>query len=123
MKPNDAIWGAILGGCRIHKNVELASHVAQKLATELDPGQAAGYLVLLSNMYATTKRWQDASVVRRQMVEMGVKKPPGRSWVEIDGVIQDFIAGDWSPVHGYSIYKVLGEIMAQAKSEGYEPDI
>ncbi|GFZ12122.1 pentatricopeptide repeat (PPR) superfamily protein [Actinidia rufa] len=65
----------------------------------------------------------DASFVRRKMVEMGVKKPAGISWVEIDGVIQDFIAGDWSPVHGYSIYKVLGEILAQAKSEGCEPDI
>ncbi|GFZ07725.1 pentatricopeptide repeat (PPR) superfamily protein [Actinidia rufa] len=108
---------------RIHKNAELAAHVAQKLTVELDPDRAAGYLVLLSNVYATTKRWQDASVVRRKMVEMGVKKPPGRSWVEIDGVIHDFVAGDWSPIHGYSIYKVLGEILAQAKSEGYKADI
>lgn len=50
MKPNDAIWGALLGGCRIHKNVELASRVAQKLAVDLDPDKAAGYLVLLSNV-------------------------------------------------------------------------
>lgn len=69
MKPNDAIWGAILAGCRIHKNAELASHVAQKLAVELDPDRAAGYLVLLSNVYATTKRWQDASVVRQKWLK------------------------------------------------------
>ncbi|GMP33421.1 hypothetical protein CsSME_00006746 [Camellia sinensis var. sinensis] len=122
MKPNDAVWGAILGGCRIHKNVELASQVAQKLAVELDPDRAAGHLVLLSNVYATSKRWHDVAIVRRKMVEMGVKKPPGRSWVQIDGIIHDFVAGDRTHSCAYSIYEVLGEITALTKSERYEPD-
>lgn len=102
--------------------MELASHVAQKLAVELDPDRAAGYLVLLSNVYATTKRWHDVAIVRRKMVEMGVKKPPGRSWVQIDGIIHDFVAGDRTHSCAYSIYEVLGEITALTKSERYEPD-
>ncbi|KAA8542462.1 hypothetical protein F0562_023402 [Nyssa sinensis] len=123
MRPNDAVWGALLGGCRIYKNVELASHIAQKLALELDPDQAAGYLVLLSNVYATAKRWQDVVIVRQKMIEMGVQKPPGRSWVQIDGVIHDFVAGDMTHKHASSIYEMLCEITQQAKLEGYKLDV
>lgn len=122
-RPNDAIWGALLGGCRIHKNVELASHVTQKLAVELDPGQAAGYLVLLSNVYATAKRWKDVVTVRQKMVEMGVKKPPGRSWVQINGAVHDFVAGDRAHKHAPLIYEMLGEITRQAQQEGYKMDV
>ncbi|XAR50024.1 hypothetical protein NMG60_11004235 [Bertholletia excelsa] len=110
MKPNDAIWGAILGGCSIHKNVELASHVAQKLATiELDYHRVAGYLVLLSNVFAFAKRWEDVSIVRRKMVEMAVKKPAGRT-------------DDSTHKHADTIYKLLGDISAQSKF-GREGDI
>ncbi|XP_059443929.1 pentatricopeptide repeat-containing protein At5g66520-like [Corylus avellana] len=123
IRPNDAIWGALLGGCRIHKNVELASHVKQKLAVELDPGQAAGYLVLLSNVYATAKRWKDVVTVRQKMVEMGVKKPPGRSWVQINGAVHDFVAGDRAHKHAPLIYEMLGEITRQAQQEGYKMDV
>ncbi|KAL6319026.1 hypothetical protein AAG906_001499 [Vitis piasezkii] len=123
MKPNDAVWGALLGGCRIHKNAELASHVAQKLVLELKPDQAAGYLVLLSNVYATAKRWQDVALVRQKMVEIGVRKPAGRSWVQINGVVHDFVAGDWTHKHASSIYEMLSKITRQAKLEGYKLDI
>ncbi|PON70351.1 Tetratricopeptide-like helical domain containing protein [Trema orientale] len=110
MKPNEAIWGALLGGCRLHKNAELASNVARKLTFEEDPDQAAGYLVLLSNVYAAAQRWVDVAFVRRRMVQMGVRKPPGRSNIQIDGVIHDFVAGDTTHRHASSIYKMLDEI-------------
>ncbi|GLU12408.1 hypothetical protein SLE2022_290930 [Rubroshorea leprosula] len=90
VKPNDAVWGALLGGCRIHKNAELASRVAQQLSSELDPEHAVGYLVLLANVYATAKKWQDVASVRQKLIEMGVRKPPGRSWVQINGAVHDF---------------------------------
>lgn len=123
IRPNDAIWGALLGGCRIHKNVELASHVAKKLAVELDPEQAAGYLVLLSNVYAAAKRWQDAVTVRRKIVELGVRKPPGRSWVQVNAVVHEFVAGDRSHKHAPLIYKMLGELKRQARQDGYTLDV
>ncbi|KAB1216745.1 hypothetical protein CJ030_MR4G003869 [Morella rubra] len=123
IRPNDTIWGALLGGCRIHKNVELASHVAKKLAVELDPKQAAGYLVLLSNVYAAAKRWQDAVTVRRKIVELGVRKPPGRSWVQVNAVVHEFVAGDRSHKHAPLIYKMLGELMRQARQDGYTLDV
>ncbi|OMO52853.1 hypothetical protein COLO4_36936 [Corchorus olitorius] len=122
VRPNDAVWGALLGGCQIHKNADLASEVAEKLVAELDPSHAAGYLVLLSNVYATAKRWQDVANVRQKMIEMGVKKPAGRSWVQIDGAVQNFISGDNTNKHASSIYDMVWQVTRQAKQEGYEPD-
>lgn len=122
MKPDVAIWGALLGGCRIHKNAELASRVAPKLVAELDPDQAAGYLMLLANAYATAKRWQDVATVKQKMVEMGVKKPAGRSWVQINGVVHDFVAGDTTHKHASSISEMLGKISRQVKCVSNSPD-
>ena len=110
MNPNNAIWGALLGGCRLHKNAELASNVGRKLTVELNPDQAAGYLVLLSNVYAAAERWLDVAFVRQMMVQMGMRKPPGRSRIQIDGIIHDFVAGDVTHRHASSIYKMLDEI-------------
>ena len=96
----------------------------RNLAIELDdPHQAAGYLVLLSNLYATTRKWLDVATVRQKMVETGVKKPPGRSWVQTDGVIHEFLADDMTHKDRYLIYKLLGEITASIKCDGYEPGI
>ena len=123
IKPNDVVWGALLGGCRTYKNAELASHVAQKLVVKLDPNQAAGYLVLLSQVYAMAKRWQNVITVRQKMVEMGVRKPPGRSWVQINGVVHDFVAGDSAHKHAPLIYEMLGVITRQAQQEDYKLDV
>ncbi|KAL5064829.1 hypothetical protein RYX36_026566 [Vicia faba] len=123
-KPNDAIWGALLGGCRIHKNSNLASRIANKLVAELDNNdQAAGYLVLLSNIYAFAERWKDVVAVRQKMIEMGVKKPPGQSWIQIYGVVHNFVVGDMTHKHSSLIYETLCEITEQARVEGYKPDI
>ncbi|XP_044476751.1 pentatricopeptide repeat-containing protein At5g66520-like [Mangifera indica] len=122
MKPNDAVLGALLGGCRIHCNAELASDFAQKLVGELDHDHAAGYLVLLANVYASAKRWYDVAAVRQKMIKMGVRKPPGRSRVLINGVGHDFVAGDSTHKHTSLIYKTLGEITSQTMWEGYNPD-
>ncbi|KAK8657701.1 hypothetical protein V6N13_035928 [Hibiscus sabdariffa] len=123
VKPNDAVWNALLGGCRIHKNVDLASRIAQKFDVEVDPNNAAGYLTLLSNVYATTKRWQDVANMRCKMIESDVRKPAGRSWVQIDGVIHDFQAGGSSSKHASSIYDILWQVTRHAKQEGYKPDL
>ncbi|GAY55296.1 hypothetical protein CUMW_163380 [Citrus unshiu] len=108
---------------KIRNNAELASQVAQKSVAEIDPEQAAGYLALLANVYATAKRWQDVAAVRQKMIKLGVRKPPGRSWVQINGVLLDYVGGDSAHKHASLIYKMLGEITMQAMREGYNPDL
>ncbi len=48
---------ALLRACRIHGNVE----IGEKWILDLDPENAAGY-VLLSKIYAAASTWQQASL-------------------------------------------------------------
>ncbi|KAL9176681.1 hypothetical protein ABFS82_01G011800 [Erythranthe guttata] len=121
MKPNDVVWGALLSGCRIYKSVELASDVAHWLTEELEPQRAAGYFVLLSNVYAAAKKWEDVVAVRRKMLDIKTKKPPGLSWIQIEGSIYEFLAGDRSHENAPMIYDVLDEITKEARCQRYVP--
>lgn len=119
MKPNDAVWGALLGGCRIYKNVELASDVSDWFTGEHDPGRVSGYLVLLSNVFAADEMWQDVVTVRQRMLGINTRKPPGRSWIQIEGSIYEFLVGDRSSEHACLIYDVLDNITKVARLQGH----
>ncbi|KAI8539507.1 hypothetical protein RHMOL_Rhmol09G0188700 [Rhododendron molle] len=49
-EPNSDVWGALLGACRIHGNLELAEIVADRLY-RLEP-QTVSFYVLMANMYS-----------------------------------------------------------------------
>ncbi|XP_062197466.1 pentatricopeptide repeat-containing protein At1g09190-like [Phragmites australis] len=83
MKPNAAIWGALLSACRAHAGLGIAE-VALKELINLEPWNSGNY-VLLSNLYAETGRWEEAGEVRRVMRRMSVNKAPGQSLIEEDG--------------------------------------
>lgn len=79
LKPDKAVWGALLGGCRMHNNVELAQIAAQALM-RIEPESSAPY-VLLYNMYADAGQWDDAAKVRLAMEQNNVIKQRGYSRV------------------------------------------
>jgi len=72
VRPHAAVFGTLLGACRVHKNVELAEFAAEKLL-ELDSRNAARY-VQLANVYASKNRWEDVARVRKRMKENNVVK-------------------------------------------------
>lgn len=90
--PGVDIWGALLGACRIHGNIELGSWAAENLF-KLKP-QNCGYYVLVSNMYAEAGEWDEASKVRELMKSRGTKKNPGCSWVQIRDQVHAFVNGE-----------------------------
>ncbi|EEC73741.1 hypothetical protein OsI_08374 [Oryza sativa Indica Group] len=83
-EPSTSVWGALLGACVLHKNVEFGE-VAAKRLFQLDPENTGSY-VLLGNIYAAADRWRDVQDVRRMMVERGLLKEPGSSLVEARSV-------------------------------------
>ncbi|XP_004295549.1 PREDICTED: pentatricopeptide repeat-containing protein At3g46790, chloroplastic-like [Fragaria vesca subsp. vesca] len=99
------VYGALLGACRIHNNIELAEETAEKLFV-LDPENAGRY-ILLASMYEDAGRWEDAARVRRLIREKNIKKPTGRSSIEVECIYHTFGADDESHPYTDQIFDTL----------------
>uniref|UniRef100_A0A6N2MSD0 DYW domain-containing protein n=1 Tax=Salix viminalis TaxID=40686 RepID=A0A6N2MSD0_SALVM len=106
--PGVGFWKALLGGCRIHSNTELGA-IAGRNILDLDPKDASSY-IMLSNAHSAAGRWQDASVIRQEMQERGLKRIPASSWIEIKSKIHVFVNCDRSHHQKDGIYSVLNFI-------------
>ncbi|KAL4567535.1 hypothetical protein LXL04_023122 [Taraxacum kok-saghyz] len=73
------VWGCLVGGCRIHGDIELGRWAGENLF-RLKPGHS-GYYKLVSNMYAEAGRWREVDEIRELMKVKGVKKNPGLSFL------------------------------------------
>lgn len=120
MEPNTAVWGALLGACWKHGNLELGEKVGNiLLATEPQNG---GRYTLLSNIYAKARRWEDVSRVRKLMKERGVKTNTGSSLIDLEGIVHEFKVGDSSHPLTEEIYLMLEKIIERLQLEGYLPN-
>ncbi|RZS04209.1 hypothetical protein BHM03_00034497 [Ensete ventricosum] len=91
MEPDSFVWGALLGACRMHGNVEVGERVANYLIG-LDPQNHAFY-ISLSDICAKAKRFGDVKRIRSFMEECGIRKTtPGCSMIEVDGQVLEFSA-------------------------------
>ncbi|RZR86993.1 hypothetical protein BHM03_00014299 [Ensete ventricosum] len=86
------LWEVLLSACAVHGNATLAKRAAEKLFL-LDPLSSAPY-VLLSNIYASLGRWDDASAVRALMSGRGVAKDRGYSWIDNKNGVRAFMVDD-----------------------------
>ena len=77
----DAVWGALLSACRMNMNMELGLLAGEKLL-KLAPDNC-GYRTLLSNLYASGKRWDEKAKLRREFEDRRLMKKPGLSVVEM----------------------------------------
>lgn len=119
MKPDKFLWASLLGGCRIHGNLELAERAAKALF-EIEPENAATY-VTLANIYARAGKWSEVAKIRKKMDDQGVVKEPGKSWIEIKRKVHIFLVGDSSHLKSEQIHEFLGDILKRMKEEGYVP--
>ncbi|XP_058094678.1 pentatricopeptide repeat-containing protein At3g57430, chloroplastic-like [Magnolia sinica] len=120
MEPDDCIWGTLLSSCRIHRNVFLAEVKARHLI-ELEPCHS-GYRVLLMNVYADAKRWDDVPQVQAGMKDDGVKCHDC-SWIDVGGDLHRFYTEDKSRKQWTAICFTLDGLTEQLKAEGYIPTI
>eukprot|EP01018_Ginkgo_biloba_P025321 Gb_09960 [translate_table: standard] len=118
-EPDAVVWGALLGACKIHVNLELGKHAAERLF-ELEPQNTAAYVVL-SNICATVGRWDEVAEVRIRMKDRGLKKKPGCSWIEVKNRVYVFLVGDRSHPQTEQIHAMLEGLDAQMKAAGYVP--
>lgn len=119
-EPSIMVWRALLGACVTHNNVEFGRFAAEKVL-ESEPQDESTY-VLLSNIYAGAKRWDNVAVVRKRMKKKRVKKEPGLSWVENLGMVHYFVVGDDSHEDIKLIRAMLEWLNLRIKRAGYAPN-
>ncbi|XP_034575059.1 pentatricopeptide repeat-containing protein At4g13650 isoform X2 [Setaria viridis] len=114
------VWRTLLSACKVHKNIEIGELAAKHLL-ELEPHDSASY-VLLSNAYAVTGKWSNRDQVRKMMKDRGVKKEPGRSWIEVKSAVHAFYAGDRLHPLADQIYSFLADLNGRIAKIGYKQD-
>lgn len=115
--PDGGVWGALLGACKIHGNVEMGERIARR-AFESDP-ENDGYYILMSNMYSSVGKWEDAEQVRGMMKRRGVRKRAGWSAMELGADVHVFLVGDKIHLQSAEIYAVLEALFKQMEECGY----
>jgi pentatricopeptide repeat protein len=92
IEPDSLTWGALLGACRVHNNVELAELAAEE-QLKLQPKNPAAVFMLLSNIYAAASRWNDVAKIRKVMKaghEYLKLDLHGHTWIEVDNKLKEF---------------------------------
>ncbi|CAL1409191.1 unnamed protein product [Linum trigynum] len=89
-----SVWGAILGACRVHRNVEVGAVAAENVLA-IEPNRSGTYLIL-AELYASVGRLNEAERVLTRMKNNGVKKQPGCSWIEMNNGGCAFLSVDKS---------------------------
>ncbi|KAJ0539067.1 putative tetratricopeptide-like helical domain superfamily [Helianthus annuus] len=82
MRPNDTIWGALLGACTVHSDLIMANRVLERIKLQ-DSCDSSCY-VLMSNIYAASDRWEKAESLRIAMSSKRVVKTIGHSSVTLN---------------------------------------
>nr|XP_043639865.1 pentatricopeptide repeat-containing protein At2g33760 [Erigeron canadensis] len=119
VKPTAAVWTAMLGACKMHKNVDLGVLAAENLLA-IEP-QHSGHYVLLSNVYAMAGLMDRVELVRNVMIQKGLKKQVGYATIEVDQKTYLFSMGDKSHPETATIYRYLEELMERCREVGYVP--
>ncbi|KAL6851617.1 hypothetical protein ACP4OV_020181 [Aristida adscensionis] len=120
IEPDTVVWTALLGACKIHKNVEIGRRAAEKLFA-IEPSNPGNY-VILSNIYSSLGMWDEVAKVRKLMKERGVSKEPGCSWMQIKNKMHSFVTGDEDHEQIEDICATLRELYTSLKATGYVPD-
>ncbi|KAK8502798.1 hypothetical protein V6N13_093392 [Hibiscus sabdariffa] len=120
ISPSAVIWGALLAACRVHRNVELAEIAAEELF-KMEPDNSGNY-VLLSNIYADSKRWDGVSRIREMIRNNEVRKNRASSWIELGSVVHEFVTADALHFDSERIYLTLYLINEEMKLLGFVRD-
>ncbi|KAG0485720.1 hypothetical protein HPP92_009799 [Vanilla planifolia] len=117
-KPTASMWGSVLASCRNHGVLQLARVAADHLF-KIEPKNAGNY-VLLSNIYAANKQWEEVAVSRKHLKDSGAKKEMGRSWIEVSNKVHVFVVGELRHPMLSEIYAKLEDLGIEMKKLAYK---
>lgn len=116
IEPDIVVWRALLSACRIHGYVGLSEHIVHHIA-RLDLSSHGGGYTLISNLYASVGRWDKVAEVRKVMNDRN-QSSPGCSWIEVSGVVHEFLAADRLHPQIEEIHKKLDDVLKRVGIEG-----
>ncbi|XP_059660154.1 putative pentatricopeptide repeat-containing protein At3g25060, mitochondrial [Cornus florida] len=118
-EPGVAVWVALLSGSLNHGK-KLIGELAAKKVLELNPDDP-GIYALVSNFFATERKWNEVAEVRKVMRRTGMKKVPGYSAVEVNRNLHAFVMEDKSHPQYEEIAKFLERLELEMRALGYTP--
>ncbi|KAI0526862.1 hypothetical protein KFK09_002454 [Dendrobium nobile] len=80
MEPDFFVWGALLGACELHGDVELSQIAAMHLS-ELEPDNT-GSLCLLASLMVSAGRLGDAEKIKKAIKKKKLRRYLGCSWTQ-----------------------------------------
>ncbi|CAI9110245.1 OLC1v1010238C1 [Oldenlandia corymbosa var. corymbosa] len=119
LKPDAAVWRVLLSSSAYHGNVDMAQKMSRKLS-ELVPDSDSADVILL-NAFANAGRWDDVKDTLARMEASNVRRHSGKSRIEVQGQVHEFIFGDRKHERSGEIYKKLAELMEEIEKLGYVP--
>ncbi|CAF5180996.1 unnamed protein product, partial [Rotaria magnacalcarata] len=112
----------LLSGARNNRNSNLSEQIYKRMKTLFPNAKeslAAG-VVLLSNIYSSLGKDEEAKTFRsNQIEELGVKVKVGLSWTEIKGHIVHLKAHDHSHPQSTEIYAKIDRLKSEAIENGF----
>lgn len=119
--PTARIWGSLLAASRYHRNIELAELAAEQIL-HLEHNNIGCYL-LLANMYAEARRWEDAERIRRHIKDQGLQKTAAYSLIEYNGKTHKFTNYDYSHTEANMIYEALDIVSRKIDEDLFDHSI
>ncbi|XP_009119238.2 pentatricopeptide repeat-containing protein At1g04840 [Brassica rapa] len=116
INPDLTTWAALYRACKAHNSNRKGEMVSQNLV-EIDP-ELRGSYIFLDKRYAATKGKHRDVEKRRKIVK---ERGKGWSYIEVDGQLNKFVAGDNSHKQAQEIRLKLEEIVSLAVESGYIP--
>ncbi|KAG4907788.1 hypothetical protein JHK82_056440 [Glycine max] len=104
--PTISVWGALLGAPKMHGKAKLGKFAAEKS------------LILMTLGII----WEEATIVRKEMRDIGIKKNVGYSWVAVKNRVHVFQAKDSSHEKNSDIKAMLAKLKGETKKAGYVHD-
>ncbi|XP_043690941.1 pentatricopeptide repeat-containing protein At5g27110 [Telopea speciosissima] len=102
------LLSTLFSACNMHKDLNLGEEIASFLIEKV-PDDPSTYIVL-SNMYASVGKWENVRKLRLKMKELGLKKNPGCSWIEVDKIIYPFFVEDKSHPQAEMLFNCLANL-------------
>ncbi|PIN08776.1 hypothetical protein CDL12_18650 [Handroanthus impetiginosus] len=95
-------------------DIEVGEKVAEKMFS-LDPNEPSAR-VIMSNMYSRSGKWGQKMQVRNVLKELGVKKDPGCSWIDVNSRVHVFSVDYRRHANSDVIYACLESLKMNAYS-------